>query len=267
MPPFPAKYLRHKNLSKISIKTLKTTTVSVTAYTSSKFTLPFPCHSIVPRDIFGKHITSAATPDFHARPKAFTHDVTSVGMIYGNFTEKTFFADEILNTSAISKSFLSVLHNPSCTVCQISGKTIRQTMIIGRVELSKNRYSRIIIATTGTARIIFRIGDSNEYNRFEICVNTPKTNPRIQPIKNPIKIRANVSSSALINGAVKAISVHFLKTENGLGRISSNNSLSRLTRREAASQTRIQKVAISIAFIIFTKKDVLVCFVVEIISG
>ncbi len=267
MPPFPAKYLRHKNLSKISIKTLKTTTVSVTAYTSSKFTLPFPCHSIVPRDIFGKHITSAATPDFHARPKALTHAVTRAGIMCGSFTEKIVLAGKILNTSAISKSFLSVLQSPSCTVCHISGKTIRQTIKIGRVELSKNRYSKIIIATTGTARMIFSTGDSKEYNRFEIWVNIPKTNPRTQPIKNPIKIRAKVSSSALINGAVKAISVHFLKTVNGLGRISRSNSLSRLTRREAASQTKIQKVAISIAFIILTKKDVLVCFIVEIISG
>ena len=122
----------------------------------------------MPSDTVGKHITSAATPDFHARPKAFTQDEIRLGTTTGSFTFKSVFVFDRLNTLDISKSDLSVFVSPSCTVCQTRGKTIKQTIIIGRVELLKKRYINIIMATTGTARIIFKMGDNSEYARFEI---------------------------------------------------------------------------------------------------
>lgn len=133
---------------------------------------------------------------------------------------------------------------------------------MGRVELLKKRYIKIIIATTGTARIILSMGDNNEYKSFEIWVNIPDINPKTQPIAKPINILPSVSSSALINGEVKAISNHFLNTVKGPGSISNSRSLFRLTRREAASQIIIQKVATHIAFKNFLKISFLVCFVV-----
>ena len=137
---------------------------------------------------------------------------------------------------------------------------------MGRVVLLKNRYIRIIIATTGTARMIFSMGEKSENKRFEICVNIPNINPKNAPDKKPIKILKRVRVVAFIKGAVNAISLHFLNTVNGLGKISNKSSLLRLTIREAASQKSIQKVATLITLIMFFIMCVLVCFVVEIIN-
>ena len=132
--------------------------VKTTAKTLSYSRLLLAFESKAPMLPVGLQITSAATPDFQAKPSPVITDSRKKGITVGILMFFTMSVLLIPITLAISISLLSTDKSPVSTCNQMMGKTIRKDMKEGITVEGIQSQAKMIKAATGTERISLEIG-------------------------------------------------------------------------------------------------------------
>lgn len=161
--------------------------VKTTANTFEYSRLLLAFESKAPMLPVGLQITSAATPDFQAKPRPVITDSRKKGIIVGILMFLIISVLLIPITRAISIRRLSTDKSPVSTCNQMMGKTIRKDMKEGIIEEGIQSQAKMIKAATGTERIslemgavrVLKIGLLPESKPHK----SPKTTARINPLK------------------------------------------------------------------------------------
>ena len=164
---------------------LSITIVITTANTLEYSRLLFAFESIEPKLPVGLHITSAATPDFHANPSPDIQDSLKKGRTQGIFIFLTIPDSLIPITRAISISFLSTDSSPDSTCNQTIGNTIKNDINAGMTEDGIQSHARIISAATGTERISRETGEVRILKNLLLPEHIPKNRPNTTAERNP----------------------------------------------------------------------------------
>lgn len=167
---------------------LKITIVKTIAKTLEYSRLLFAFDSNAPMLPVGLHITSAATPDFHAKPRPVIQAFLKAGITTGNlmFIIIPFLFIPII--FAISISLPSTDKSAVSTCIQIIGKTIKKAIKEGIDVEGIQSHAKIINAATGTERISLDIGLVNVLKRELLPESIPQNNPRITAKIKPTRI-------------------------------------------------------------------------------
>ncbi len=150
--------------------------------------LLFALESKAPILPVGLHITSAATPDFQAKPSPVMHEFLSAGRTAGSLIFIIIPFLSIPITFAISISLLSTDKSAVSTCSHTIGKTIRNAMKEGIEVEGIQSHAKIINAATGTERISLEIGLVKTLNALLLPERSPQISPSITATENPLII-------------------------------------------------------------------------------
>lgn len=140
-------------------------------------------------------MTSAAMPDFQAKPKLVSAALINAGNMSGNLILKNILVGVSLKTLPISIYFLSILKSAVSVEDQIIGNTIKKVIKIGKLVLLNQKKARIIKDATGTAFTSCTMGAVISLKSELLADNIPHKNPEITPNEKPQIIRKSETAT------------------------------------------------------------------------
>ena len=162
---------------------------SVTAKTSSYSTVLLPCQSRLPRESCVRQMTSAATPDFQAKPMPFAAAEAIYGRMDGRRISRRMRPPGRPKTRAISTRPSSAARRPLSTLAQMTGRTVKKLMTEGMRSRVTHRNTRIVKDATGIARMSCRRGAVRTCTNSDFTESTARSVPTTNALKKPTVIR------------------------------------------------------------------------------